>query len=47
MLRLIEGTPLGTSIVKKDTQDIFSVKKRNERWVAQSEFEKAGEFNGQ
>ena len=38
MLRLIPGTFIGTSIVRK---------KRNGSGVAQSEFEKADEFNGQ
>ena len=31
---------------KKDTQGIHPLKKRNESGIAQSEFEKAEEFNG-
>ena len=48
MLRLIQGTFTGTSIIrKKDTQGIPPLKKRNGNGVAKSEFEKADEFNGQ
>ena len=48
MLRLIPGTFIGTSIVrKKDTQGILPFKKEEWKWVAQSEFDKADEFNGQ
>ena len=48
MLRLIPRTFTGTSIVrKKDAQGIPPLKKRNGGGVAQSESEKAAEFNGQ
>ena len=47
MLRLIPGTFIGTSIVRKKTPRYPPLKKRNGSGVAQSEFEKVDEFNGQ
>ena len=48
MLRLIPRTFTGTSIVRKRTPRVFPLlKKRNGGGVAQSESEKAAEFNGQ
>ena len=48
MLKLIPRTFTGTSIVRKnDAQGIPPLKKRNGGGVAQSESEKAEEFNGQ
>ena len=46
-VKLIPGTFIGTSIVRKKTPKEFPFKKRNGSRVAQSEFEKADEFNGQ
>ena len=49
MLRLIPRIFTGTPIVteKKDAQGIPPLKKRNGGGVAQSESEKAADFNGQ
>ena len=48
MLRLIPRTFTGTSIVRKRTPRVFPpLKKRNGGGGAQSESEKAAEFNGQ
>ena len=50
MLRLILEIFTGTYDInsqKKDTQGIPPLKKRNGSGIAQSEFEKAEEFNGQ
>ena len=48
MLRQNPETSIGTSIVrKKDTQGIPSLKRKNGKGVAQSDLEKAEEFNGQ
>ena len=43
LLRPTPGTFIGTPIVRKQTP----FKKEEWEWVAQSEFEKADEFNGQ
>ena len=48
MLRQTPETCIGTSIVrKKDTEDIPPLKRKNGKGVAQSDLEKAEEFNGQ
>ena len=48
MLRQTPETSIGTSIVrKKDTQGIPPLKRKNEKGVAQSDLEKAEEFNDQ
>ena len=48
MLRQTPETSIGTSIVrKKDTQGIPPLKRKNGKGVAQSDLEKAEEFNGQ
>ena len=48
MLMQTPETSIGTSIVrKKDTQGIPPLKWENEKGVAQSDLEKAEEFNGQ
>ena len=48
MLRQTPETSTGTSIVrKKDTQGIPPLKRKNGKGVAQSDLEKAEEFNGQ
>ena len=48
MLRQTPNTSIGTSIVrKKDTQCIPSLNRKNGKGVAQSDLEKAEEFNGQ
>ena len=48
MLRQTPETSIGTSIVrKKDTQGITPLKRKNGKGVAQSDLEKAEEFNGQ
>ena len=48
MLRQIPETSIDTSIVrKKDTQGIQPLKRKNGKGVAQSDLEKAEEFNGQ
>ena len=45
---LYPETSIGTSIVrKKDTQGIPPLKRKNGKGVAQSDLEKAEEFNGQ
>ena len=48
MLKQTPETSIGTSIVrKKDTQGIPPLKRKNGKGVAQSDLEKAEEFNGQ
>ena len=48
MLRRTPEASIGTSIVrKKDTQGIPPLKRRNGNGFAQSDLEKAEEFNGQ
>ena len=48
MLRRTPETSIGTSIVrKKDTQGIPPLKRKNGKGVAQSDLEKAEEFNVQ
>ena len=49
MLRQTPETSIGTSVVrkKKNTQGIPSQKRKNGKGVAQSDLEKAEEFNGQ
>ena len=48
MLRQTPETSIGTSIVRnKDTQGIPPLKRKNGKGVAQSDLEKAEEFNGQ
>ena len=48
MLRQTPETSIGTSIVrKKDTQGIPPLNRKNGKGVAQSDLEKAEEFNGQ
>ena len=48
MFRQTPETSIGTSIVrKKDTQGIPPLKRKNGKGVAQSDLEKAEEFNGQ
>ena len=48
MLRQTQETSIGTSIVrKKDNQGIPPLKRKNGKGVAQSDLEKAVEFNGQ
>ena len=47
MLRLIPRIFIGSSIVRKKTPKVFPFEKRNGIGVAQSESEKAAEFNGQ
>ena len=48
MLRQTPETSIGTSIVrKKDTKGIPPLKRKNGKGVAQSDLEKAEEFNGQ
>ena len=48
MLRQTPETSIGTSIVKKkDTQGIPHLKRKNGKGAAQSDLEKAKEFNGQ
>ena len=48
MLRQTPATSIGTSIVKKkDTHGIPPLKRKNGKGVAQSDLEKAEEFNGQ
>ena len=48
MLRQTPETSVGTSIVRKKTPKVFyPLKKKNGMGVAQSDLEKAEEFNGQ
>ena len=48
MLRQTPETSIGTSTVrKKDTQGIPPLRRKNGKGVAQSDLEKAEEFNGQ
>ena len=47
MLRHTPETSIGTSIVRKDTQGIPPLKRKNGKGVAQSDLEKAEKFNGQ
>ena len=47
MLRLISGTSISTSIFRRKTPKVSPFKKRNGSGVAQLEFLKADEFNGQ
>ena len=47
MLRQTLDTSIGTSIVRKSTQCIPTLKRRNGNEVAQSDLETAEEFNGQ
>ena len=47
MLRQTPETSIGINSKKKDTQGIPPFKRKNGKGVAQSDFEKAEEFNGQ
>ena len=47
MLKQTPETSIGTSIVRKNTQGIPPLKRKNGKGVAQSDLEKAEEFNGQ
>ena len=47
MIRLIPGTFIGISIVRKRHPMYPPLKNRERKWGRQSEFEKADEFNGQ
>ena len=47
MLRQTPETSIGTYSQKKDTQGIPPLKRKNGKGVAQSDLEKAEEFNGQ